>query len=216
VRGECGHTGQSGRVLPAAPFCRCWWAALGWAACKVVCWFAAFSLSLSPGLKMPALCTFVGMQFTACAVLYCRIMLESFVATQKLSVQKALRKKFRKFLSAKADFNGLVLLKLQASRRGTACRGRTGALTGWGRKRAEAGICMLVAEPVVVICCGCKRCGARLWFKCCWAGVGGAPQGQVLDREELGCVCYPSCAATMCGPPAETPCLCCLVSGVLA
>lgn len=41
------------------------------------------------------------------------IMLESFVATQKLSVQKALRKKFRRFLSAKADFNGLVLLKLQ-------------------------------------------------------------------------------------------------------
>lgn len=40
-------------------------------------------------------------------------MLESFVATQKLSVQKALRKKFRRFLSAKADFNGLVLLKLQ-------------------------------------------------------------------------------------------------------
>lgn len=45
-----------------------------------------------------------------CAI---RIMLESFVATQKLSVQKALRRKFRRFINAKADFNGLVLLKLQ-------------------------------------------------------------------------------------------------------
>ena len=43
----------------------------------------------------------------------CRIMLESFVATQKLSVQKALRRKFRRYISAKSDFNGLVLLKLQ-------------------------------------------------------------------------------------------------------
>jgi hypothetical protein len=40
-------------------------------------------------------------------------MLESFVATQKLSVQKALRRKFRRYISAKSDFNGLVLLKLQ-------------------------------------------------------------------------------------------------------
>ena len=40
-------------------------------------------------------------------------MLESFVATQKLSVQKALRRKFRRFVAAKGDFNALVLLKLQ-------------------------------------------------------------------------------------------------------
>ncbi|KAL4424005.1 hypothetical protein ABPG75_001306 [Micractinium tetrahymenae] len=59
-----------------------------------------------------------------CAI---RIMLESFVATQKLSVQKALRKKFRKFLSAKADFNGLVLLKLQECLRDAR---RVEAITG--------------------------------------------------------------------------------------
>lgn len=35
------------------------------------------------------------------------------MATQKLSVQKALRRKFRRYITAKADFAGLVLLKLQ-------------------------------------------------------------------------------------------------------
>ena len=42
-------------------------------------------------------------------------MLESFISTQKLSVQKALAKKFRRFMTAKADFNQLALYKLQAS-----------------------------------------------------------------------------------------------------
>lgn len=51
-------------------------------------------------------------------------MLESFVATQKLSVQKALRKKFRKYIHAKADFNGLVLLKLQVCVGMVACGGQ--------------------------------------------------------------------------------------------
>jgi DNA replication licensing factor MCM2 len=59
-----------------------------------------------------------------CAI---RIMLESFVATQKLSVQKALRKKFRKYIHAKADFNGLVLLKLQECLRDAR---RVEAITG--------------------------------------------------------------------------------------
>lgn len=56
------------------------------------------------------------------------------MATQKLSVQKALRRKFRRFLSAKADFNGLVLLKLQVGARVLpvaaclpACQGPFGA-----------------------------------------------------------------------------------------
>ncbi|GAB4814991.1 hypothetical protein N2152v2_002037 [Parachlorella kessleri] len=42
-----------------------------------------------------------------------RIMLESFISTQKLSVQKALAKKFRRFMTAKADFDQLALYKLQ-------------------------------------------------------------------------------------------------------
>ena len=42
-----------------------------------------------------------------------RIMLESFISTQKLSVQKALRRKFRRFVVTKADFDQLVLFKLQ-------------------------------------------------------------------------------------------------------
>ncbi len=42
-------------------------------------------------------------------------MLESFISTQKLSVQKALAKKFRRFMTAKADFDQLALYKLQAS-----------------------------------------------------------------------------------------------------
>ena len=36
------------------------------------------------------------------------IMLESFVATQKLSVQKALRKKFRRYLSAQVGWGVVV------------------------------------------------------------------------------------------------------------
>jgi DNA replication licensing factor MCM2 len=42
-------------------------------------------------------------------------MLDSFVSTQKLSVQKALRRKFRRFLVTASDFSQLVLFKLQAS-----------------------------------------------------------------------------------------------------
>lgn len=42
-------------------------------------------------------------------------MLDSFISTQKLSVQKALAKKFRRFMTAKADFDQLALYKLQAS-----------------------------------------------------------------------------------------------------
>ena len=45
--------------------------------------------------------------------LSCRIMLESFVNTQKLSVQKALRRKFKRFIVTKGDFDQLVLFKLQ-------------------------------------------------------------------------------------------------------
>lgn len=59
-----------------------------------------------------------------CAI---RIMLESFVASQKLSVQKALRRKFRRYLAATADFNGLVLLKLQECLRDAR---RVEAITG--------------------------------------------------------------------------------------
>jgi hypothetical protein len=49
-------------------------------------------------------------------------MLDSFVSSQKLSVQKALRRKFRRYLAAAADFNGLVLLKLQVG---------VGGFSGW-------------------------------------------------------------------------------------
>ncbi|KAL4856536.1 DNA replication licensing factor MCM2 [Chlorella vulgaris] len=59
-----------------------------------------------------------------CAI---KIMLESFVASQKLSVQKALRRKFRRYLAAAADFNGLVLLKLQECLRDAR---RVEAITG--------------------------------------------------------------------------------------
>jgi hypothetical protein len=59
-----------------------------------------------------------------CAI---RIMLDSFVSSQKLSVQKALRRKFRRYLAAAADFNGLVLLKLQECLRDAR---RVEAITG--------------------------------------------------------------------------------------
>ena len=48
-------------------------------------------------------------------------MLESFISTQKLSVQKALARKFRRFMTAKADFDQLALFKLQASALRHAC-----------------------------------------------------------------------------------------------
>ena len=40
-------------------------------------------------------------------------MLDSFIATQKLSVQKALRRKFRRFIVSPADYAALALLRLQ-------------------------------------------------------------------------------------------------------
>lgn len=42
-------------------------------------------------------------------------MLESFVSTQKMGVQKALQKKFRQFISYKKDFVELLMATLQAS-----------------------------------------------------------------------------------------------------
>jgi DNA replication licensing factor MCM2 len=42
-----------------------------------------------------------------------RTLLDSFVSTQKLSVQKTLRRKFSRFIVAKADFNALVMFKLR-------------------------------------------------------------------------------------------------------
>ena len=40
-------------------------------------------------------------------------MLESFVSTQKMGVQKALQKKFRQFISYKQDFVELLMATLQ-------------------------------------------------------------------------------------------------------
>ena len=42
-----------------------------------------------------------------------KTLLESFVSTQKLSVQKALSRKFSRFIVTKADFNALVMFKLR-------------------------------------------------------------------------------------------------------
>lgn len=42
-----------------------------------------------------------------------RVMLESFIGTQKLSVQKVLRRKFRRFVVDRADFDALALFKLR-------------------------------------------------------------------------------------------------------
>lgn len=43
-------------------------------------------------------------------------MLESFVSTQKMGVQKALQKKFRQFISYKQDFVELLMATLQVSK----------------------------------------------------------------------------------------------------
>lgn len=61
----------------------------------------------------------------------CRIMLESFISTQKLSVQKALRRKFKRFIVAKSDFDQLVLFKLQV-------RGGAGPVLRIGRFPCQA------------------------------------------------------------------------------
>ncbi len=42
-------------------------------------------------------------------------MLESFVSTQKMGVQKALQKKFRQFISYKKDFVELLMATLQVN-----------------------------------------------------------------------------------------------------
>jgi len=42
-----------------------------------------------------------------------KTMLESFVSTQKTSVQKTLRRKFSRFIVTRDDFNSLVLFKLR-------------------------------------------------------------------------------------------------------
>ena len=42
-----------------------------------------------------------------------KTMLESFVSTQKLGVQKTLRRKFNRFIVTRGDFNSLVLFKLR-------------------------------------------------------------------------------------------------------
>ncbi|CAI9275262.1 unnamed protein product [Lactuca saligna] len=41
-----------------------------------------------------------------------RVLLDSFISTQKFGVQKALQKSFKKYMTYKKDFNRLVLLKL--------------------------------------------------------------------------------------------------------
>lgn len=43
----------------------------------------------------------------------CRVMLESFISTQKTSVQKAMTKRFRHYLSHAQDLNDLILHALQ-------------------------------------------------------------------------------------------------------
>jgi DNA replication licensing factor MCM2 len=42
-----------------------------------------------------------------------KTMLESFVSTQKLSIQKVMRRKFSRFIVTKGDYNSLVLFKLR-------------------------------------------------------------------------------------------------------
>ena len=42
-----------------------------------------------------------------------RCMLESFISTQKISVQKAMRRRFRKYITYKQDFNTLALHTLR-------------------------------------------------------------------------------------------------------
>ncbi len=63
-----------------------------------------------------------------------RTLLDSFVSTQKLAVQKALRRKFARFLVSRADFNALALFKLREcvrdARRVEALTGRGGGAGG--------------------------------------------------------------------------------------
>ena len=42
-----------------------------------------------------------------------KTMLDSFISTQKLSVQKVMKRKFSKFIVSKHDFEGLALFKLR-------------------------------------------------------------------------------------------------------
>jgi DNA replication licensing factor MCM2 len=41
------------------------------------------------------------------------VLLESFISTQKLSVQKTLQRKFKRFITYKRDFEELLLSTLQ-------------------------------------------------------------------------------------------------------
>ena len=50
--------------------------------------------------------------WTDCTAL-CRVLLDSFISTQKLSVQKTLQRKFKRFVSYKRDFQELLLSALQ-------------------------------------------------------------------------------------------------------
>lgn len=42
-----------------------------------------------------------------------RVLLESFISTQKQSVQKAMAKKFKRYIAYKRDFFELILAALQ-------------------------------------------------------------------------------------------------------
>lgn len=115
-----------------------------------------------------------------------RVMLESFVSTQKLSVQKSLRRKFRRYIVDRADFDALILYKLQECLREA--------------RRAEA-VMGTLADPAhfaVPVRCGfcCEGGGAMNWhpaqpLSCCrpltfipppsppskQKAIGGAVQG---------------------------------------
>lgn len=80
-------------------------------------------------------------------------MLESFISTQKLSVQKALARKFRRFLVAKADFNQLTLYKLQVghwgANSGVLIRGVVAVGEGGGQGRLQPAHALLAAGGAV-------------------------------------------------------------------
>jgi DNA replication licensing factor MCM2 len=42
-----------------------------------------------------------------------RVMLDSFISTQKAGMQKAMRRKFQRFLVLRSDFNDLIMSTLQ-------------------------------------------------------------------------------------------------------
>lgn len=94
------------------------------------------------------------------------------MASQKLSVQKALRRKFRRYLAATADFNGLVLLKLQVGGQGQ---------------------CPMVNSMDVAHTCSCDEgMGSGM---CCCLACGQNSRG-------LLCHTRPSSCRSACGTPA--------------